>query len=194
MHGGRCSARRLMLPIGALPTEKPTETGMRPLRAGRQAEQIARRLGDPSLLAFAFNGIFMQSFQRAGLAQRRDAVGAEILTVTANNQLATYEVLGHLICLQARCALSDPTGADRHADAANALAARHQLPLVTVFTEWYRALHTSMSSDLTTGEAAYERAAVRLAGAKPSGSVMRWATSSVREWPVTCSTTMPTMR
>ena len=46
--------------------------------AAREAEAIARRLDDPTLLAFALNAVFMQRFERAGLAAgaRRDRRGA----------------------------------------------------------------------------------------------------------------------
>ncbi|MGW5922450.1 AfsR/SARP family transcriptional regulator [Nocardia fluminea] len=154
---------------GALPVDDPTEAGLRPLRAARQAEEIARRLRDPALLAFALNGVFMQSFQRAGLAHRRAAVGAEIIAVAANSKLATYEVLGHLILIQTHCASADYTGADQHADAANALARRYELPLVEVFTSWYRALRTSAIADLAAADAAYVAAAASLTGAGMPG-------------------------
>ncbi|MFE9788507.1 BTAD domain-containing putative transcriptional regulator [Nocardia salmonicida] len=154
---------------GGLPVDDPTEAGLRPLRAARQAEDIARRLHDPALLAFALNGVFMQSFQRAGLAQRREAVGAEIVAVAAKSKLATYEVLGHLILVQTRCALADHTGADRHADAADALAQRYELPLVEVFTTWFRALRVSATTDLETAETAYTTAATALTGAGMPG-------------------------
>ncbi|MYR59072.1 SARP family transcriptional regulator, partial [Streptomyces sp. SID625] len=101
-----------------------------------QAEEIARRLGDAALLCFALNGTFMQSFRRAGLAARRDAIGAEVLALAARHDLARYEVLGRLVRMQARCAVADLAGADRHAAAADALADRHGLPLVPVFTTW----------------------------------------------------------
>ncbi|MEV6225680.1 BTAD domain-containing putative transcriptional regulator [Nocardia fluminea] len=154
---------------GALPVDDPTEAGLRPLRAARQAEQIARRLHDPALLAFALNGVFMQSFQRAGLAHRRAAVGAEIIAVAANSKLATYEVLGHLILIQTHCAAADYTGSDQHADAADALARRYELPLVEVFTTWYRALRTSATADLAVADAAYVAAAASLTGAGMPG-------------------------
>ncbi|MFD0359973.1 BTAD domain-containing putative transcriptional regulator [Nocardia sp. GCM10030253] len=154
---------------GELPVETPTEAGLRPLRAARQAEEIARRLHDPSLLVFALNGVFMQSFQRAGLAPRRDALGTEIIAVAANSKLATYEVLGHLIRLQSRCAVADFVGADQHADAADTVAQRYALPLVAVFTTWYRALRVSATTDLATAEAAYAAAAATLAGAGMPG-------------------------
>ncbi|MFE1594102.1 BTAD domain-containing putative transcriptional regulator [Nocardia sp. NPDC058705] len=154
---------------GGLPVDNPTEAGLRPLRAARQAEEIARRLHDPALLAFALNGVFMQSFQRAGLAQRREAVGAEIVAVAAQRKLATYEILGHLVLIQTRCALADYTGADQHAEAADALAQRYELPLVEVFTSWFRALRTSATTDLAAAEAAYEAAAAALTGAGMPG-------------------------
>jgi hypothetical protein len=46
--------------------------GARGLQAAQAAEKIARRLNDPALLAFALNGVFMQTFYRAGLAPERD--------------------------------------------------------------------------------------------------------------------------
>ncbi|WP_330309738.1 MULTISPECIES: BTAD domain-containing putative transcriptional regulator [unclassified Streptomyces] len=140
-------------------------------QAARQAEQIARRLDDPTLLAFALNGVFMQTFHRAGLAPRRDAIGAELVDLSARNGLATWEVLGHLIRLQARSALGDFPTADGHAAAADRLAERHELPLVGVFTQWYRALQLATTGTASTAEveAAYQDAAARLSGAGMPG-------------------------
>jgi hypothetical protein len=140
-------------------------------QAARQAEQIARRLHDPALLAFALNGVFMQTFHRAGLAPHRDAVGAELIALSAPSGLTTYEVLGHLIRLQARSALADFPTADRHAAAADHLAERHELPLVGVFTRWYRALRLAASGQAPAAEveAAYRDAAGRLDGAGMPG-------------------------
>ncbi|MGW5190958.1 AfsR/SARP family transcriptional regulator [Kribbella sp. NPDC004138] len=108
--------------------------------AALEAEQLARGLDDPALLAFALNGLFMQTCYRAGLAAERDTIGAELITLAQRHNLFTYEVLGHLIRLQSACARADHTAADDHAAAADALAARHELPLVAVFTRWYAAL------------------------------------------------------
>lgn len=140
-------------------------------QAARQAERIARQVGDPVLLAFALNGVFMQSFERAGLAARRDAIGAELVALSARNGLVTYEVLGHLIRLQARSALADFPGADGHAAAADQLAERHELPLVGVFTQWYGALRLAATGHAQAAEveAAYRDAAARLDGAGMPG-------------------------
>ncbi|MFD8220234.1 BTAD domain-containing putative transcriptional regulator [Streptomyces sp. NPDC059697] len=138
-------------------------------QAAREAQEIARRLDDPALLAFALNGVFMQSFTRAGLAARRDEIGAELVELAARHDLVTYEVLGHLIRLQARGALADFAEADRHAAAVDRLAERHELPLAGVFTQWYRALRLAASGQPAGAESAYRDAAARLDGAGMPG-------------------------
>ncbi|MGW6198531.1 AfsR/SARP family transcriptional regulator [Kribbella sp. NPDC055110] len=121
--------------------EASLEAGVSQAReAAIEAVELARGLDDPALLAFALNGLFMQTCYRAGLASERDAIGAELVTLSQRHNLFTYEVLGHLIRLQSACARADHTTADEHAAAADALAARHELPLVAVFTRWYAAL------------------------------------------------------
>ena len=148
-------------------------------QAARQAEDLARRLGDPGLLAFALNGAFMQSCTRPGLAERRDAIGAELLDLGTRHGLENHEILGHLIRLQSRAALSDFKAADAHADAVDHLARQHERPLVSVFTTWYRALRTAGSAATaptaaTTlaadhAEATYRAAATLLDGAGMPG-------------------------
>ncbi|MFG1665527.1 BTAD domain-containing putative transcriptional regulator [Streptomyces sp. Y7] len=140
-------------------------------QAARQAEEIARRLEDPALLAFALNAGFMQCFDRTGLAPRRDAIGAELIALSARHGLSTFETLGHLVRIQARSALGDFTTADHHAVAADALAARHELPLVGVFTRWYAALRLDAAGQApaTEAEASYRDAAALLNGAGMPG-------------------------
>ncbi|MFI0412195.1 BTAD domain-containing putative transcriptional regulator [Actinomadura sp. 3N508] len=139
--------------------------------AALEAERIARGLDDPGLLAFALNGVYMQTFQRAGLAPERDEIGAELVGLSGRHGMVTFEVLGHLVRVQARSALGDFAGADRHADVADELAARHERPLVNVFTRWYRALRLAASSEAGAEvvEAAYEDAIARLDGAGMPG-------------------------
>nr|WP_128430637.1 BTAD domain-containing putative transcriptional regulator [Streptomyces cyaneus] len=140
-------------------------------QAARQAEEIARRLDDPALLAFALNAAFMQCFDRTGLAPRRDEIGAELVALSARHGLATFEILGHLVRLQARSALGDFTAADRHAAAADALAVRHEAPLVGVFTGWYAALRLDATGRAPAAEveAAYRGSATLLDGAGMPG-------------------------
>ncbi|MEU2621675.1 regulator [Streptomyces sp. NPDC007157] len=90
-----------------------------------------------------------------GLAPRRDALGIELIALAARHGLVTYEVLGHLIRVQARAGLADLTTADAHAEAADRLADRHELPLVRVFTDGYRALRLAATGHPERAEAAY---------------------------------------
>lgn len=158
------AARARLLATVAVESRGTLPEGTRALQAAHQAVQSARRLEDANLLVFALNGLFMQTFERAGLATRRAEIGAEITEVAARHGLFTYEVLGRLIRLQAHCATADFTAADRYAAAADALAERHELPLVAVFTTWYRALRTATTEPPQFGESAYRAAAKSLEG------------------------------
>jgi hypothetical protein len=107
--------------------------------AARQAEELARQSADPALLAFALNGVFLQSFTRPGLAAARDRTGAEILDLATRHELPNFAVLGRLVRLQSASALGDLDAATSHADAADQLAAATEAPLVSVLTGWFRA-------------------------------------------------------
>ncbi|MBM0230220.1 SARP family transcriptional regulator, partial [Micromonospora sp. ATA51] len=150
--------------LSTLALELRGTTTDRGRRAAAEAEAIARRLGDPALLAFALNARFMHTFRRTGLAPERARLGAELVDLAAPHQLVTFEVLGHLIGLQARCGLGDLAAADAHARAADRLAERYELPLVGVFTRWYAALRPAVDGDRAAAEVAYRAAEARLAG------------------------------
>jgi DNA-binding SARP family transcriptional activator len=125
-----------------------------------EAERLARHANDPRLLAFALNGVYMQSCHTLGNAPARDGIGRELVALATSHDLPTFEVLGHLIRVQANCALGDFDTADVHADAADEL--NRERPLIAVFTTWYRALKQRTP-------AAYERAARLLEGAGMPG-------------------------
>ncbi|KAA9158924.1 AAA family ATPase [Amycolatopsis acidicola] len=153
--------------LATLALELRNVGGERARAAAREAESIARELGDPASLAFALNARFMQSFESAGLAPERARIGAELVELAARNSLVSFEVLGHLILLQAHSALADFGSADRHAAEADRLGEDYGIPLVGVFTQWYRALRTAVSG--APAEAAYRAAAARLSGSGMSG-------------------------
>ncbi|MFE4663773.1 BTAD domain-containing putative transcriptional regulator [Streptomyces sp. NPDC056716] len=115
-------------------------------QAARQAEELARHLADPALLAFALNGVFLQSFTRPGLAAARDRTGAEILDLATRHDLPSFAVLGRLVRLQSASALGDLDAATSHANAADLLAATTEAPLVSVLTGWFRARATAARS------------------------------------------------
>lgn len=139
----------------------PTDRGR---RAAREAEAIARDVGDPALLAFALNGRFMQTFQHAGMAPRRAGTGAELVDLATRHHLPAFEVLGHLILVQAHSALADFATADAHAAATDRIAERYDIPLAGVFTQWYAALRTAVAGRPAEAEAAYRAASTALAG------------------------------
>ncbi|WP_328364969.1 AAA family ATPase [Micromonospora zamorensis] len=155
------SARRSRL-LSTLALELRGTTTDRGRRAAHEAETIARTVGDPGLLAFALNARFMHSFDRVGLAADRARIGAELVDLAARHRLVTFEVLGHLVLVQAHCALADRPAADAHARAADRLAERYELPLVGVFTSWYAALRLALDGDSAAAAAAYRLAADRL--------------------------------
>jgi DNA-binding SARP family transcriptional activator len=107
--------------------------------AAHEAEALARDVGDPALLAFALNGVFLRSFTRPGLATRRDAIGAELIELSTRNGLPTFAILGRLVRMQSASALGDLECAAEHAEAAERLAASHESALVPVLTAWFRA-------------------------------------------------------
>lgn len=141
--------------------------GARARAAAVEAETIARGLDDPSVLAFALNARFMQSFESAGRAPERRRIGTELVELAARHALVTFEVLGHLILVQANSALADFTAADEHAAAAARLGEDYELPLVSVLIDWYRAMRAAVTGQ--PAEARYRAAAARLADTGMSG-------------------------
>ncbi|WP_210493575.1 BTAD domain-containing putative transcriptional regulator [Patulibacter sp. SYSU D01012] len=155
--------------LAAIATERRADAG-RGAEAAAAAEALARRSGDPALLALALNARWLQAFSRAGLAPERAAIGEELLAIAGKGEgLTAHAVLGHLVVLQARTALADLDAADRHAAAADALAARHGLPLVAVFTAGYAALRAAIRGRHDEARAAYRTLGVRLRGAGMPG-------------------------
>ncbi|RKT88624.1 Transcriptional regulatory protein, C terminal [Saccharopolyspora antimicrobica] len=150
--------------LGTLAMELRGTGSDRGREAAAEAVALARRLHDPELLAFALNGRFMHTFDRAGLAPERAQTGRELVELAADRGLVTFEVLGHLILLQAHSALAEFGVADRHAAAADELAERHELPLVAVFTRWYAAVRDAAAGRVAEAEAGYRAAAARLGG------------------------------
>ncbi|MET8320539.1 BTAD domain-containing putative transcriptional regulator [Micromonospora sp. NPDC005189] len=159
--GSTGSAQRSRL-LSTLALELRGTTTDRGRRAADEAETIARTVGDPGLLAFALNARFMHAFHHVGLAAARARIGAELVDLAARHQLVTFEVLGHLVLVQAHCALADRPGADAHARAADRLAERYELPLVGVFTRWYAALRLALDGESAAAADAYRAAADRL--------------------------------
>ncbi|MFD0019906.1 BTAD domain-containing putative transcriptional regulator [Streptomyces sp. NPDC058382] len=127
--------------------------------AARLAESLARDLDDPALLAYALNGVFLQSFAHPGRAAQRDAIGVELLALTSRHELPAFEILGHLVRLQSASALGELDAAAEHAEAAERLADTHESPLVPVLTAWFGARVTAARSAEPGGPTAAAAAA-----------------------------------
>jgi Bacterial transcriptional activator domain len=113
-------------------------------RAAREAERLARSLGDPAVLVVALNARFVQSFQRPGRSAERAGIAAELIEVAARHDLPAYEILGHLVAMQAHSAVGAFDVASHHVGAVDQLAKIHETPLVHVFT---RAFHLMRAPD-----------------------------------------------
>ena len=156
--------------LATIAVEQRGRRGPRGPEAARAAEQLARRLDDPRLLAFALDAVYLQTCDRAGRAAERDAVGRELVELAVRHELTDQEVLGHLVRMQARGALGDLAGADDHADAVDRLAAEHERPLATVLTVGYRAMRRAAAGAPTEeAEAGYRTAAAQLRAAGMPG-------------------------
>lgn len=159
--------------------------GPRGPEAARQGETLARRAGDPAVLAFALAGRYLTAFGRTGLAGERDAIGTELVALAARHGLSTFEILGHLVRMQAQSALGRWETAQQHADTAAALGGRHERPLVAVFTGWFGALRTASGASADDAEVAYRAAAELLDGSGMPGlaeGLHPLAVLAVRVW------------
>ncbi|WP_381562066.1 BTAD domain-containing putative transcriptional regulator [Streptomyces eurythermus] len=159
---GPAELRARLLATVAVESRSADLSGTEPERAGRaarEAEALARELGDPALLVFALNGVFLQSFTRPGLAAARDVIGAEILDLATRHELPNFAVLGRLIRLQSASALGDLDAAAAHARAAERLAVTTEASLVPVLTGWFRARATAARSAQPGGPTAATAAA-----------------------------------
>ncbi len=167
-HGSEAARARLLSTIAV---ETRGTCSPRARAAAHEAAEIARRLDSPPLLAFALNGVFMQTFQHPGLAVERDRTGTELIALSARHGLVTSEVLGHLVRVQARSAVGDFAAADRHAAAADQLGERHELPLVGKLTRWYRTLRLAVADTAPVDdvETAYREADAELDSAGMPG-------------------------
>lgn len=161
-------------------------SGHRGLECAGTAVQISRALDDPGPLAFALNGLFMQTFWTTGLASERDGIGRELVDLSARHGLSTFEILGHLIRMQALSALGQFDAAELHAETVDRLAGRHERPLAAVFTTWFRAMRTATTgAEAAHCEKLYEAAAVNLSGSGMPGledGILPLAILALRVW------------
>jgi DNA-binding SARP family transcriptional activator len=167
LQGSDVPADRARL-LAAVALETRGLRGSRGPEAAREAERLARRVGEPALLAFALSARIVQSFHRTGLATRRGRLAREILALAAEHDLPMYTILGHLVEMQSGGALGDLDGAAAAADALRDAGERFDSPLVPVFVTWFAAMRAA-EAGAADAEARYRGAARLLAGADMPG-------------------------
>lgn len=138
--------------------------------AAAEAERLARRLADPTVLALALDARFVQSFQTPARTAEREAIAAELVDLSARQDLATFEILGRLIAIQVYAARGDAETAQSHVVAVERLADANETPAVRVFTTAYRAMRLAeRSTEPAEVARAYRAVAADLAEAGMPG-------------------------
>ncbi|WP_436889642.1 BTAD domain-containing putative transcriptional regulator [Nocardiopsis dassonvillei] len=138
LGGGSRAGRARLLATVAMESRGTADRGAQ----AREAERIARELGDPRLLCSALAGRLMQEFGRTGLAPERLGLAAEIVGVAVDHDLSTFEVHGRISRMQALSALGRFGEADADAARVDALAEGFDRPLAKVFTALYRRMRS----------------------------------------------------
>ncbi|MFF2778502.1 BTAD domain-containing putative transcriptional regulator [Streptomyces sp. NPDC058052] len=185
---GDAAADAPIPPAAVAPVTEPWR--LRAARAAEEAVRISRRLGDPSVLAFALNGSFMQSFAACGSAAQRDAIGRELTRLAVDHQIPGHEVLGRIVRLQALSGLGAFTEADAEAEEIDRLARRAERPLAAVFTAWYGALRISETDGWAAARRPYAHVLTETAGCGMPGLV-RGAAALVALVPVMRGDALP---
>jgi hypothetical protein len=153
-HPLRC---RLLTTLAIELEDSATERGD---DASRQAVAMARRLGDPALLAMALIGRWTESFRSHGPDERLRIAG-ELLTVSGKP--VTAEAAARAMLMAASCGIADFLAADWHAAEATRIARRHRLPTIEAAVALYRAMRAALNDD-PAAPGLYRQAARRLGG------------------------------
>ena len=90
--------------------------------------EMARRLGEPALVAFALNMRYL-AVNRGAATDDRVAIGHELVKLGEGEAMPAFTLLGHQLLADALLGEFDVTGADHHARAADRLIARLDLAL-----------------------------------------------------------------
>lgn len=113
--------------------------------AAHEAELLARALGNPEVLVRALNARFLASFEHPGGTELRRGIGTELVEVSYRQELAPFEILGHLVLLQTACATGDLAAAEQHRARAAELGDLEDTPLVGVFSKGFDVLRSAMT-------------------------------------------------
>lgn len=138
------------------------ENDERGLSAARDAEDMARRIGDPHLLTMAYNAVLLENYWPGGHDERR-RVGAELLELGRKERIISAQLLGNMALAQTSAAAGDLSSADGHVAAVESLAEAYGQPLAHAIASWYHGLRHVVAGDLEAAQTAYRESERRMA-------------------------------
>ncbi|GIN00729.1 BTAD domain-containing putative transcriptional regulator [Planomonospora venezuelensis] len=127
-------------------------------QASLEAEELARRTGDPALLATALSGRLRQSYGITPVGER-EVIGRELLQVGAASGQVAVQALAHLVLMECAAASGSFAEADAHVTAAEQLARQYGLPAPAAVGAWYAGQRLMIAGDFAGAEQAYREAA-----------------------------------
>ncbi|MGW4420989.1 BTAD domain-containing putative transcriptional regulator [Streptosporangium sp. NPDC004631] len=127
-------------------------------QASLEAEELARRSGDPALLATALSGRLRQSYGITPVGER-EVIGRELLEVGEATGQVSVQALAHLVLMECAAASGAFADADAHVAAAERLARRYGLPAPAAVGAWYAGQRLMIAGDFAGAERAYRDAA-----------------------------------
>ncbi|MFF0575770.1 BTAD domain-containing putative transcriptional regulator [Streptosporangium saharense] len=127
-------------------------------QASLEAEELARRSGDPALLATALSGRLRQSYGITPVGER-EVIGRELLEVGKTTGQVSVQALAHLVLMECSAASGAFAEADAHVAAAERLARQYGLPAPAAVGAWYAGQRLMIAGDFAGAERAYRDAA-----------------------------------
>ncbi|WP_043806834.1 BTAD domain-containing putative transcriptional regulator [Rhodococcus triatomae] len=125
--------------------------------AGVEAEAIARRLGDPTLLGLALNSRL--ALRHGALpTDVRAAIGAEMITIGEDEDRAAFALIGNYSALQIACTRGDFDTGRRHLEHNETLARRYGWKQAQASNSMVHGMLAHTSGELDAAEQMYLRA------------------------------------
>ncbi|MGI5158233.1 BTAD domain-containing putative transcriptional regulator [Microbispora sp. CA-102843] len=143
--------------------------------ASAEAVEIARGLGDPPVLCLALGARYWATFV-PGRRDELEALGHELLEISARGGLLGYQTLGHHALSMVALGRNDWAAAERHAGRAVEYSTSGQLGLVLAIIAFLDALRLLVKGEFEQAEAAYTVLSDRMgeAGARTTWSSGAW--------------------
>ncbi|WP_307569036.1 BTAD domain-containing putative transcriptional regulator [Streptosporangium lutulentum] len=133
-------------------------------QASLEAEELARRSGDPGLLATALSGRLRQSYGITPVGER-EVIGQELLGVGKATGQVAVQALAHLVLMECAAASGAFAEADAHVASAERLARQYGLSAPAAVVAWYAGQRLMIAGDFAGAALAYRDAARQTAKA-----------------------------